>query len=606
MSSATTAASVGEYFPGRLGFATTADVEEFVATLDRYEKGELSADEWRAFRLLRGVYHQRQTDVQMLRVKVPQGVLSAAQLRALALVSERDGDGRCDVTTRQNFQFHNIRLAHIERAMYTLAEAGLTTREACGNSVRTVTACPLAGVDLSETFDVTPYADAFTRYLLRGPLSATLPRKFKVAFEGCQRGCVRAPINDLAFIARRSAQGEPGFQVLCGGGTSTLPRSAGELVAFLPAEQLLSLSEAVVRVFHREGNRKNRHRARLKWAIEKLGFANFRELILAEWQKVQTEGIAQLPFDPQSPPVEPIPTKNSNQTDSQIDSQTDSQTDSQVYSKTGQSLDFFLWHKSNVQAQKQAGYVSAQVTLPMGGLRAEQLRVLASLCEEFGDGVVRTMVEQNIALRYIRSDRIVALFGKLWESGLGVAGAGTFADVVSCPGAETCAIAVTTSRQMGTVLREHLTTLPTDEPGLAGASIHLSGCPNGCGQHHIATIGLQGGLRKLGGKALPVYHLGIGGGIIGDRAHFTRLVGKLPAKRGPQAIDRLVALWRSDRQSPNETLEAFCRLVPIDKVRSALADLLEIDEQTASAADFIDHGQQTPYSSEASEGEAAG
>ena len=255
------AAASGTYFPGRLGFATTADIEEFVATLERYEKGELTAEEWRAFRLLRGVYHQRQTDVQMLRVKVPQGILSATQLRALALVAVRDGDGRCDVTTRQNFQFHNIRLAHIERAMYTLADVGMTTREACGNSIRTVTACPLAGVFPDEIFDVTPYADAFTRYLLRGPLSSSLPRKFKVAFEGCRRGCVRAPINDLAFVARISPSGQPGFLVLCGGGTSTLARSGGELIDFLPAEDLLSLSEAVVRVFHREGNRKNRHRA---------------------------------------------------------------------------------------------------------------------------------------------------------------------------------------------------------------------------------------------------------------------------------------------------------------------------------------------------------
>ncbi|MBL8631629.1 MAG: nitrite/sulfite reductase [Myxococcales bacterium] len=586
------AAASGTYFPGRLGFATTADIEEFVSTLERYEKGELSAEEWRAFRLLRGVYHQRQSDVQMLRVKVPQGILSATQLRALALVAARDGDGQCDVTTRQNFQFHNIRLAHIERAMYTLADVGMTTREACGNSIRTVTACPLAGVDPEEVFDVTPYADAFTRYLLRGPLSSSLPRKFKVAFEGCHRGCVRAPINDLAFVARTSPSGQPGFVVLCGGGTSTLPRSGGVLVDFLPGEELLSLSEAVVRVFHREGNRKNRHRARIKWVIEKLGFPSFKELILVEWQKVKAEAIAALPFDPQQPPVEPAPAQPV------------------VPERASSALalhdpSFVRWQTSNVRSQKQPGFSAVTVTLPMGALTATQLQLLADLTERFGDGFARTTVEQNITLRYVPTEAVPALYEALAANHLATTGAGHFSDVVSCPGAQTCAIAVTTSRQMGRVLRQHLSGLG-DAPGLRGASIHLSGCPNGCGQHHVATIGLQGGLRKLGGKALPVYHLGVGGGIDNDRAHFTRLVGKLPAQRGPQAIDRLLSLWKSERQHDAETLSAFYRSVPIEKVKAAVEDLLDIDEQTATPADFIDHGQSAPYTSESSDAEAAG
>ncbi len=586
------AAASGTYFPGRLGFATTADIEEFVATLERYEKGELTAEEWRSFRLLRGVYHQRQTDVQMLRVKVPQGILSATQLRALALVAVRDGDGRCDVTTRQNFQFHNIRLAHIERAMYTLADVGMTTREACGNSIRTVTACPLAGVFPDEIFDVTPYADAFTRYLLRGPLSSSLPRKFKVAFEGCRRGCVRAPINDLAFVARISPSGQPGFLVLCGGGTSTLARSGGELIDFLPAEDLLSLSEAVVRVFHREGNRKNRHRARIKWVIEKLGFPSFKELILVEWQKVKAEGLTSLPFDPQHPPVEPLPERPALGTIT---------SPSEVLSDPA----FVRWQKSNVLRQKQPGFSAVTVTLPMGGLTATQLQLLADLTERFGDGFARTTVEQNITLRYVPTEKVAALYQELLPASLTATGAGHFSDVVSCPGAETCAIAVTTSRQMGRALRQHLTQLG-DDPGLTGASLHLSGCPNGCGQHHVATIGLQGGLRKLGGKALPVYHLGVGGGIDGDRAHFTRLVGKLPAQRGPQAIDRLLSLWKTDRQRDDETLSAFYRSVPLDKVKAAVADLLDIDETTATPADFIDHGQTAPYSSDSGDAEAAG
>lgn len=576
------------YLPGRLGFADTADVDEFVDTLERYERGELTSEQWRAFRLVRGVYGQRQPDVQMLRVKIPQGLITAAQLRVLAAVAVRDGDGRCDVTTRQNLQFHNIRLADVERAMRDLADAGLTTREACGNSIRNVTACPLAGVDPAEVFDVTPYADAFTRHLLRGPLSSTLPRKFKVAFEGCHRGCVRAPINDLSFVARRSADGALGFQVLCGGGTATLARTGGELVSFLPADELLLISEAVVRVFHREGNRKNKHKARLKWVIEKIGFAAFREQVLAERLLLldAEAGAPALPFSGQAPPLEPQPARPP------------APSAQAVPGSVARSLDYLLWRGSNVRSQKQTGFVSVYVTLPLGGLSAAQLQQLAALCEQHGDGSVRTTVDQNLVLRYIDEAAVPALYAELLGAGLGAAGAGELADVVSCPGADTCAIAVTTSRRMAGTLREHLVHAAR-EPGLDGARIYLSGCPNGCGQHHLGTIGLQGGLRKIAGRALPVYHLSIGGGVFSEggseRARFGRLVGKLPARRGPQAVDRLLALWRRERRSPEESLAEFYARIEVEPVRAALADLLEIDEHGATEADFTDLGQQTPF-----------
>lgn len=569
------------YLPGRLGFADGTDVDEFVTTLERYERGELTSEQWRAFRLLRGVYGQRQPSVQMLRVKIPQGLITAAQLGVLARVAERDGDGRCDVTTRQNLQFHNIRLAEVERAMRDLAEAGLTTREACGNSIRNVTACPLAGVDPAEVFDVTPYADGFTRYLLRGPLSSSLPRKFKVAFEGCHRGCVRAPINDLAFVARRSHEGQLGFQVLCGGGTATLARSTGELFAFLPAAELLAVSEAVVRVFHREGNRKNKHKARLKWVIEKIGFDAFKDLVLAELVAVREAGAPSLSFDPQQPPGEPPPPALPPPARG-------------AEAAPGRSLNYLLWRRSNVRSQKQTEFVSATVTLPLGGLLAAQLRALAALSSAHADGTVRTTVDQNLVLRHIPEAHLPALYEGLVRAELALAGAGELSDVVSCPGADTCAIAVTTSRRMAGTLREHLVGRPS-EPGLDGARIYLSGCPNGCGQHHLGTFGLQGGLRKLGGRALPVYHLSVGGGITDGQARFARLVGKLPARRGPQAIERLLDLWRRERATPDEALADFYARIEVERVREALDDLLTIDEHSAAPADFTDLGQDAPF-----------
>ncbi len=567
------------YLPGRLGFASPADIDEFVATLRRYERGELSADAWRAFRLVRGVYGQRQPGVQMLRVKIPQGILGPAQLRALAAVAATYGDGRCHITTRQNAQFYQLDLGRVEAAMRDLATVGLTTREACGHSVRNVTACPLAGVDAAAVFDVTPYADALTRYLLRGPLSSTLPRKFKIAFEGCHRDCVKAAINDLGFVARRDAAGQRGFLVLGGGGLSTLPRSAPVLVQFLPAGELLGLSEAVVRVFHREGDRKNKKKARLKWVIQRLGFPAFRDAVLAEWAAIRATGAPPLPFDPQEPPVEPAPPPHPL---ALLPPET-----------AAPEPSYAAFTRSNVVAQLQPGRVTVLVRLRLGDLSTAQLLGMAELIVRFGDGTLRATADQNLAVRHVPEAAVPALYRALHELGLGDSGAGSFADVVSCPGADTCAIAVTASRGMGRLLGEHLSAQPT-EPGTAGARIHISGCPNGCGQHHVATIGLQGALRKIGNRPVPAYQLTVGGGGSGDVAQFGRLIGKIPARSGPQAIERLLALWRRERQ-PDESLQRFYARVPIDQVRRTLVELLEVDEHSLTPEDYIDLGQQAPF-----------
>lgn len=600
-----------EYLAGRLGFASSADVDEFVSTLERFERGELDGEEWRKFRLVRGVYGQRQPGVQMLRVKIPQGVLTPPQLRALATVARDYSDGIAHVTTRQNLQFYGLPLARVESAMRLLADAGITTREACGNSVRTVTACALAGVNPDEIFDVTPYADALTRYLLRGPRSSNLPRKFKIAFEGCRGGCGVAPINDLAFVARIAPDGRRGFLVLAGGGTATLVRSAPVLEEFLPAGEILELAEAVVRVFHREGERKNKHKARLKWLIHKLGFAEFASQVQAERAALPAEARAeaQLPFAGDAPPELPVPPTRA------------ASPELPVFLEDGGYAD---WRASNVLPQKQAGFVTAQLTLPLGDLDAEQLDGLALLCEEFGDGQVRTTIEQNVVLRFVPAARTRALYRKVKAMGLARDGAGWLGDVTSCPGADTCAIAVTASRgiarSIGAYLEERRR-LPDgnpaalrDGPELDGARIRVSGCPNGCGQHHIADIGLQGGLRKVGEKALPAYMLYVGGGVsepVGADgaagvpvARAGRLVGRLPVRRGPAAVERILALWQRERRAA-EPLSAYLARVPLDKVRSELAELLAISEETATPEDFIDLGQSSPFTVTEAEGECA-
>src|SRR5688572_7347007 len=262
----------------RLSFANEADIDEFVTTLEKYERGELTPDQWRQFRLIRGTYGQRQAeDAQMLRVKIPQGILTSDQLEALADVGERYSRGFGHITTRQNVQFHFVKLHDVEPAMRRLGEAGLTTREACGSSVRNITACPYAGVSADERFDVTPYAEALTRYLLRHPLSSTLPRKFKIAFEGCGADHVMIGINDLGFRAVVGAHGTRGFRVTAGGGTSILVTSAGLLHEFLPTSEILRVAEAVLRVFARLGDYKHKQRNRMKFLIRSLGWTRWRE-----------------------------------------------------------------------------------------------------------------------------------------------------------------------------------------------------------------------------------------------------------------------------------------------------------------------------------------
>src|SRR6478672_10867676 len=286
----------------RLSFASEADIDEFVTTLERYERGELTPDQWRQFRLVRGTYGQRQTDdAQMLRVKIPQGILSEAQLNALADVAERYSRGFGHITTRQNVQLHFIKLHDAEPAMRHLADAGLTTREACGNSVRNITACPYSGVAADEPFDVTPYAEALTRYLLRHPLSSSLPRKFKIAFEGCSRDHIAASINDIGWTARVETDNgvaRRGFAVTVAGGTATMTRAGHELFAFLPAGEMFNVAEAIIRVFHRLGDYKHKQRNRLKFLVRSLGWDGFRAEFERELEAFRASGGASLPFDP--------------------------------------------------------------------------------------------------------------------------------------------------------------------------------------------------------------------------------------------------------------------------------------------------------------------
>jgi sulfite reductase beta subunit-like hemoprotein len=600
----------------RASFAKGRDIDVFLETLEKFERGEIDAEKWRAFRLVQGTYGQRQPgDLSMLRVKIPQGILLASQLEALAEVAVRFSRGFGHITTRQNVQFHFVHLHDVEPAMRVLAEAGLTTREACGNSVRNITGCPFAGVSTEEVFDTTPYAEATTRHFLRHPLSSSLPRKFKIAFEGCSEDHVFTGIHDIGVRARLRSEGGRtvrGFRVSVGGGTATLTRSASVLQEFLPAGEILALAEAVVRVFHRLGDREHRHTNRMKFLIRNIGWDAFRGEVQAELARLRATGAPELPFPAEQPPTEGPPSWPRPSAPSVAAILARAHATSlrgpgvvpKVVEDPSDDQAFLAWRASNGRPQRQPGYRMATVTLPLGDATADQLRIIADLARAYADGEVRVTPSQDVVLRWVRDEDERELFSRLAAAGLGKDGAGTIADVVSCPGAESCRLAVTSSRGLGHLLEQHLRERPELAASARDLQIKVSGCPNGCSQHHVAGIGLQGSARKLSGRAVPQYFVLLGGGVDDAGAHFGRLAAKVPARRVPEALERLLALYREGRKD-GESATAFFSRLELEEGKAALAGLAELNPEKARPEDFVDLGDDHEFIPESMEGECA-
>ena len=567
----------------RKSFGDVRDAEEFLLQLERFERGELTPDQYRTYRLSRGVYGQRQPDVHMMRVKIPQGIITGPQLRVLADCADKWSRGYGHVTTRQNFQFHFVKVVDVAPFMAAVEASGITCREACSHTVRNVAACPSAGVCGGAPFDVTPYGELITRNFLRAKLGSGLPRKFKINISGCPDDCAVAAIMDIGLIAQ-IRDGKRGFKLLACGGTSTLTRTGRVMDEFLPVEDLLAACEAVVRVFNAEGNRRDMRKARMKWIIEVIGFDAYRARYEEELAKIRAEG---------GRPVPPVPPEEVAPTHRPLRS----------VSLLPPPAQFAAWREQNVRAQSQAGYSTGVAWLKLGDISSKQMREFADLIERYGDGTARTTLNQNLMVRWIRNEELVPFFLGLQKMGLAEAHANSVRDVVACPGAETCKLAVTTSRGVAQLIADHL--LPQQlSPDALKTNIKVSGCPNGCAQNHISAIGLQGGIRKLGGRLLPQYHVTIGGGVDGNGAQFGRLVAKVPARRIPEAIDRLIALYEKSR-TPDEEPKAFFQRLSVDEAKALLLDLGELTEAQAKEEDFIDLGATLPFTVEKMEGECA-
>ncbi|MFI5179343.1 MAG: nitrite/sulfite reductase, partial [Vicinamibacterales bacterium] len=509
-------------------------------------------------------------------------------------------------------QFHFVKLHDVEPATRTLAAAGLTTREACGNSVRNITACPYAGVSADERFDVTPYAEALTRYLLRHPLSATLPRKFKVAFEGCATDHIMTSVNDLGFRAVVGPEGGRGFRVTAGGGTAIMTRSAGLLHEFLPASEILRVAEAMLRVFTRFGDYQHKQRNRMKFMIRELGWARWRDEYEKELTACRLRGEAPtLDIHPPATEARPDGTRDSSPSVGYVASRVSAGrvsgpglTPAVVPLLRAGDDEFARWRVTNVRPQKQFGFAIVVASVSLGDLTGEQMRIVGELARAYGDGTVRVTPEQDLLFRWVNTCDVRQMYRRLAAAGLGLAEAGTVADVTSCPGAETCRLAVTQSRGLGRLLEDHLRSRPDLIAAADGARIKVSGCPNGCGLHHVATIGFQGSMRRLGSRAVPQYFVLVGGGAVEGGAAFGRLAAKIPARRIPEAVERLIDVYARERK-PGESAQAFFARTDLDVVKVALADLERLRPGDAVPADFVDLGEDGEFAPEVMDGECS-
>ena len=513
-----------------------AEIKRISEEIGKYKAGQLDEEIFRRLRLENGIYGIRfQKDIQMIRVKIPYGLLTADQLDKLGDVAEIFANGIGHVTTRQAFQFHWIPLDSIPEVLRHISEVGLTTREACGNTVRNVTACPLSGVSPDEIFDIMPYADAVVRYFLRNPLNQNLPRKFKIALEGCLTDHAATGMHDIGILAEKKlvdGREVKGFRIYVGGGLGPPPFAAQLLEEFTPADKLLITCEAILRVFDRLGERNNPAKARLKFVIMRLGMEEFKKIVLKERNLVYATRAGDKLWEIEE--FDEIPPSNLPEPSGKVDN----------------DEEYRRWRLTNVNAQKQEGFYYVYVTLPAGDITTQQFYELAKMTRKYAGGVLRTTRTQNLVFRWIRDDLLNDLYNDLKQIGLATYGANRILNVVGCPGADTCNLAITHSHKLALELHKRLAQIPeiVMSEDLKDISIKVSGCPNSCGQHHIADIGFYGSAQRLNGRMAPFYTLLLGGQVGPGKVVFGQPVAKVPAKNVPEVILRIMEIYRQSKK----------------------------------------------------------
>ena len=603
---------------GRIQPRLREEIEIFETQIAQKRQGRIDDKVFAETRLRRGVYGQRYDNGQrhdgvasrelaypcgdltkgpntvwdapgMLRIKIPFGAMNGEQMEVLADLAEEYSDGIAHVTTRQDIQLHFIHIDDTPDIMRRLAAVGITTQEACGNSVRNVTACPMAGVCRDEPFDVSPYAHALTHFLLGHKDAQDFGRKFKIAFSGCaQHACGLANMHDLGAVARVRSTGngtqggiERGFRVYVGGGLGAVPHHAKVLREFVREDELLPLAQAVCRVFGRLGEKRNRARARVKFLVAKLGIEEFTRLV--------DEELAILPPDDRwSAYLSDLSITNEEPT-----------RPAATLTPGPRPEGFAPWLGSNVQRQRQSGHVAVAINLPLGDLTSTQLRALADTARHYNGGHVRNTVEQNILLRNISEADLPALYTDLRAQGLGEPGASSLVDVTACPGTDTCKLGISASRGLAGELRKRIAASIRTAGVLADEAvkdlrIKVSGCFNSCGQHHVADIGFYGVSRKSDGRTVPHFQVILGGQWSENGGSYGLAVVAVPAKRIPEAVERIAGLYVAEREK-GESFQRFIARIGKARVRQLLHDLTRLPTYLEDRSLYSDWGDPREY-----------
>ena len=582
--------------PGQMIPIIEREFDDFDSEADKFLARETPEDIFIGFRLKQGVYGQRQANVQMCRVKLPMGGVTPEQMDIFAdVVEEWAPLNKGHITTRQNIQIHHIPLTQMAELIRKISAVGLSSREGCGNTMRNVTGDPFAGVAQDELFDITPYAGAYVRYFVRHPTTQLMPRKIKTAFTATDEDVAITGIHDIGFIPRER-DGIRGVEIRVGGGTSIMPRIAPTLYEFVELDNgdYLKVTEAVLRIFDRQNwLRPNRARARIKVLVDKIGMDAFREMVDAElegdWVGERDFGIERLLFDFDESEHAPPPAPPS------------------AYSSpNGDVSEFERFRESNVAPQRQQGFSTVVVKVTRGDLTPEQFRGLAQIMREFTSGFARTTVQQNLVLRWVRDEAVYDVWQRLGELGLAGSGAREISDVVSCPGTDSCKLGITSSMGLNQAIEKRISEMEITDPLTRQVHIKMSGCPNGCSQHHIANIGFYGASLKVGGKPIPAYIPHLGGTYeSGEVVYGARLKSRLPAKRVPDAVERWLRLYEAERNEGEPFNDVVDRL-GVKIFEEEVAELALPAEFSLETLDqFVDWNRSDPYKVERGEGECA-
>jgi sulfite reductase (ferredoxin) len=589
--------------PGHVIPILEREFDDFDTEAARFLRGEQTEDQFIGFRLKQGVYGQRQPDVQMIRVKLPFGGVSPEQMEAFADAIEQFAPlNKGHITTRQNIQIHHIPLPDAAEFIRQISEAGLSSREGCGNTIRNVTGDPWAGVSDDEPFDITPYAAAYSRYFVRHPTTQLMPRKVKTAFSASDDDRAITGIHDVGFIPK-VRDGKRGVTIRIGGGTSIMPRISPVLYDFVELDNgdYLKVTEAALRIFDRQDwLRENRMRARIKVLVDKIGMDAFREKVEEElegdWVSDRDFSVDHLLFVHDEEPNAPAVPESYGSPEQTAATNT----------AAGSKGEFDRFRDANVKPQRQEGFSTVQVSVYRGDISPEQFRGLAAIMRDFTGGYARTTVQQNLVLRWVRDESVYDVWQRLQEIGLGEAGADEIGDVVSCPGTDSCKLGITSSMGLNEAVRTRLEQMGIDDPLTKRIHIKMSGCPNGCSQHHIAHIGFYGASLKVGDHTIPAYIAHIGGRYEGGEVVYgDRLKARLPAKRVPDAVERWVRHYQENRDE-GEEFSAFAERVGSESFQELVKDLaLPIEFNAENLTHFIDWSRTEAYKVERGEGECA-